>query len=72
MMTITVRYAGKTEQVEIIHKVSQGLHTTHNRDGSFQKMWAIAADGRVFTTKSRGGHYRPARAGEVPPLALGL
>lgn len=70
MTTITVRYAGKSEQVEVIRKVNQGLRTTHNRDGRYQKMWAVAADGRVFTTKSRGGHYRPARAGEIPPPAL--
>ncbi|MGH9716415.1 MAG: hypothetical protein ACRD4R_06780 [Candidatus Acidiferrales bacterium] len=69
-MTITVRSAGTIEQVEIIRKISQGLHTTHNRDGRFQKMWAIAPDGRIFTTRSRGGHYRPARASEIPPPAL--
>ena len=68
-MTITVIRNGRKEAVEIVRKVNQGLHATHNRDGRFQKMWALGVDGQIYRTTSRG-QYRPMQAGEIPPAAL--
>ncbi len=69
-MQIRVKVEGKIETVEIAKKVNLGLRTTHNRDGKFQKVWAITADGRVFRTSSFGGWYKPMQSGETAPKEL--
>ena len=68
-MTINVRINSQTVAVEVIRKVGTGFRATHNRDGQFRKMWALAADGTVYTTKSTG-RYRTALPQDVPPPSL--
>jgi hypothetical protein len=70
-MTINVIEHGKKRQVEVVFKVNQGLHTTHNHDGRFQKVWALGRDNRIYRTTSRGG-YRPQQQGEIPPMEFQL
>jgi len=69
-MKIRAKINGKFEKVEIVKKVNLGLRATHNRDGRFQKVWALAVDGRVFRTSSYGGCYKPMLPGETMPEAL--
>lgn len=69
-MKIRVKINGRFEQREIIKKVNLGLRVTHNRDGRFQKMWALGSDGRVYRTSSYSGCYKPMQPGEVPPQTL--
>lgn len=61
---------GRFEVVEVVKKVNLGLLVTHNRDGQFQKIWALGADGQVYRTSSYGGCYKPMQAHEVAPPAL--
>jgi hypothetical protein len=68
-MTITISEHGIRKQVEILKKVNQGLHLTHNHDGRFQKMWALGVDGCIYRTTSRG-QYRPMQDGEIAPEKL--
>jgi len=69
-MKIRVKVHGRFEEVDVVKKVNLGLRITHNRDGRFQKVWAVAADGRVFRTSSYGGCYKPMQAGETAPRGL--
>ena len=69
-MNIRVKINGRFEAVEVVRKVNLGLRSTHNRDGYFQKMWALGVDGRVYRTSSYGGCYKPMHAGEVMPMEL--
>jgi len=69
-MKIRAKIHGKFEEIEIVKKVNLGLRTTHNQDGKFQRVWALAADGRVFRTSIYGGHYMPMLPWETAPKEL--
>ena len=65
----TIRVKGQL--IAIARKVHAGLKATHNRDGQYNLVWAIAADGKMYRTYGRrGGTWREARPGEIPPPAL--
>lgn len=68
-MTINVRINNQTVAVEVIRKICTGFRATHNHDGQYGKMWVLAADGTVYTTKSTG-RYRIALHQDVPPPSL--
>lgn len=69
-MQIRAKINGRFEEVEVTKKVNLGLRVTHNRDGRFTKVWALACDGRVFRTSSYGSCYKPAQPGETAPKEL--
>lgn len=68
-MTINYMEHGEKKTVEVVKKINQGLHITHNHDGRFQKMWALGVDGRIYRTTSRG-QYRPMQAAETAPAEI--
>jgi hypothetical protein len=62
---------GEWRTIEVVRKVHAGLRATHNRDGRYNLVWAITADGRIYRTYGRrGGSWREARHGEIPPPRL--
>ncbi len=69
-MKIRAKVHGKIEVVEVVKKVNMGLRATHNQDGKFQRVWALAADGRIFRTSSYGGFYKPMPPWETAPQEL--
>jgi DNA invertase Pin-like site-specific DNA recombinase len=65
----TIRIKGQL--IEVVRKFHAGLKATHNRDGRYNLVWAITADGHIYRTYGRrGGTWRETRAGEIPPPAL--
>ena len=65
----TIRVKGQV--IEVLRKIHAGLKATHNRDGRYGLVWAITAAGRIYRTYGRrGGTWREARPGEIPPANL--
>ncbi len=69
-MKIRAKINGRFEVVEVSKKVNLGFRTTHNGDGRFTKMWALATDGRIFRTSSYGGCYKLMQPRESAPAEL--
>jgi len=62
---------GEWRRIEVVKKVNAGLKSTRNRDGRYNLVWASTPGGQIYRTSGRrGGEWRAARAGEIPPAGL--
>jgi hypothetical protein len=73
--TISLRRQAKggaleTVTIPVSVKVSLGYKSSVNHDGKSVRAWARGIDGKLYTTNSRGGAWREARAHEQPPKGL--